>query len=296
LTLTSNDNSIGPRRELGAAMRSFRKEVELDRDEAAALIDVSGVTLTRKEDGGQNTFKAAEVKELAKAYGVSDAEVEMLLELARQARTRKKRGEFPQFLPIKGRAFQEMERNLAVEIMVLTLSVIPLYFQTEKYMRQIWLRNGEVLAESHIEELVSLRKARQQVVHKAKPPKIRAVVHEFALRLPVDPGQPELMHEQLMQLAAACDLPHVEIQVQPMSAGAYPGMDSTFHMLRFPSGPADDMVQVYGYNETIYRDREAATDAYRVGWGRRQVSALELPESKALILDAAATFRAQSGS
>jgi hypothetical protein len=138
-------------------------------------------------------------------------------------------------------------------------------------------------------ELVRLRTKRQQVVTKANAPMIRVVMHEFALRLPVGNSN-ALMHEQVLALAAACDLPNVEIQVQETSAGAFPGMEASFYLLRFASGPATDQVETSGYNETFYRDRESETEPYRVGFGRRQVAALDLQASKALILDAAAHY------
>ncbi|NUT51135.1 MAG: helix-turn-helix domain-containing protein [Saccharothrix sp.] len=284
-----DDSAISQRRQLGAAMRSFRKEADVDRDTAAELIEVTGPTLTRKESG-HFKFRRHEVETLAKAYGVAQDEIAMLVELAREARASTKRGEFPMFVPVKSRAFLELERNDAVEIMAATLSFIPLYFQTEAYMRQLWLRNGELLPAERIDELVKVRQARQQVVTKPDAPMIRAVVHEFALRLPV--GGPAVMHDQLMVLAAACELPNVEIQVQPISAGAFPGMDSTFFLLRFPVGATEDVVQVYSQAELFYRDRRSATEPYRVEWDRRRVAALDLQASKALILDAAAHFLA----
>ncbi|ONI78733.1 hypothetical protein ALI144C_28520 [Actinosynnema sp. ALI-1.44] len=282
-----DDSPIGQRRQLGAAMRSYRREAGLDREEAAELIEVTGPTLTRKE-GGFTRFKRAEIEVLTKAYGVGEAEVEALIDLAREVRASRKRGEFPLFLPVKARAFLELERDDAIEIRVATISVIPLYFQTEDYMRSLWLNNGDLLAPPRINELVDLRQERQQVLLKEEPPKIRAVIHECALRIPV--GGPAVMSNQLSHLAKVCDLPGVEVQVQPMSAGACPGMDTTFYLLRLANGPAGDMVQIHTHNETFYRDRPNATEAYIVGWDRRSVAALNLQASKKLILDAAAHF------
>lgn len=286
-----DDSAISQRRQLGAALRSFRKESGMDRDVAAELIEVTGPTLTRKEKG-QFKFKRQEVEVLARAYGVDDEELAMLVELAREARANTKRGEFPMFVPVKSRAFLELERNDAVEILVVTLSLIPPFFQTEAYMRELWRRNGELLSAERVEELVELRKARQQVVTKPNPPMIRVIMHEFALRLPV--GGPALMHEQLLHLAAACDLPNVEIQVQPIASGAYPAADSSFNILRFANGPAGDVVQIPGRAESFYRDRETSTEPYRVVWDRRKVAALDLQASKALILEAAAQFGAEA--
>jgi hypothetical protein len=192
------------------------------------------------------------------------------------------------FVPVKSRAFIELERDDAIEIRVATISLIPLYFQTEAYMRALWLNNGGLQSAERIDELVKVRRERQQVVIKPDPPRIRAVIHEFAIRLPV--GGPGVMREQLHALVEACDLPNVEVQIQPIAAGGYPGFDSTFTVLRFPSGPASDMVQVQALNETFYRDRSNVTETYIVGWDRRSVAALNLRASKKLIRDAAADF------
>jgi hypothetical protein len=127
---------------------------------------------------------------------------------------------------------------------------------------------------------------RQQVVTKANPPKIRAVVHEAALRLPV--GGAEVMREQLSALAAACELPNVEIQVQPTENGAFPGIETTFTMLRFADGAANDVAQVAGYDESFYLDRARGIQVYRDAWDRRRIAALDLPESKDRIMEAAA--------
>ncbi|MDU0289545.1 helix-turn-helix transcriptional regulator [Saccharothrix longispora] len=288
-----DDSPVGQRRQLGAAMRSFRKEAGIDRDEAAELIEATGPTLTRKERG-ESKFKRQEIEVLARAYDIGRDDLSMLLELAREVRAGTRRGEFPMFVPLKSRAFLELERAEAVEVLAVTLTLVPLYFQTEAYMRELWLRSGDLLAPERIEELVALRKARQQVLAKRNPPTIRAVVHELALRLPV--GGPTVMHEQLLHLAAACDLPNVEIQVQPISAGAYPGMDAAFYLLRFRNGPTADLVQVHGHAESFYRDRETATEPYRVAWDRRKVAALDLRASKALILEAATRFEVATGS
>lgn len=289
-TNTGDDSAISQRRQLGAAMRGFRKDAGIDRDAAAELIDITGPTLTRKE-GGTYKFKRQEVEILAKAYGVDDEQAAMLVDLAREARAKTKHGEFPMFVPVKSRAFLELERD-ADEIVMVTVGLISAHLQTEAYMRELWARNGDLLSAERVEELVRLRKARQHVITRKNPPMIRVIMHEFALRLPV--GGPAVMREQLLRLADLCTLPNVEIQVQPIAAGAYPAMDSDFVLLRFANGPSGDVVQVSG-TEAFYRDR-TATGPYRVVLDRRRVAALDLRESQALILEAAAQFEAELAS
>lgn len=285
-TTSGDDSAISQRRQLGAAMRSFRKEADIDRDAAAELIDITGPTLTRKESGVYK-WKRTEVEVLGRAYGVDDGELAMLVELAKEARAKTRHGEFPMFVPVKSRAFLELERD-AVEIMAVEVGLVPAYLQTEAYMRELWRRTGDLLTAERIDELVNVRMTRQQVLSKDNPPKLRVVMHEIGLRLPV--GGPPVMREQLLHLAAMCRRPGVEIQVQPMSSGAYPSMDNRFTLLRFANGPAGDVVEVASV-EKFYRDR-MAIEPYRVAWDRRRVAALDLQGSLALIMEVADQFGA----
>ncbi len=282
----SNESAISQRRQLGAAMRGIRKEAGIDRDDAAALIGITGSTLSRKE-AGTYKWKRTEIETLAGTYGVADKELAMLLELAKEARARTRHGEFPMFVPVKAKAFLELERD-AAEILVVTTGLVPTYGQTEAYMRELWRRNGDLLSGRRVEELVKMRKARQNVITKPNPPMVRVIMHEFALRLPV--GGPAVMCDQLLHLTALCELPNVEMQILPISAGAFPAMDANFNLLRFANGPSGDVVMVSG-PEAFYRDR-TATEPYRAAWDRRRVAALDLQGSRALVLDAAAAFEA----
>ncbi|KAA2252662.1 helix-turn-helix domain-containing protein [Solihabitans fulvus] len=283
----SPDNSaIVQRMQLGRALRSYRKEAGLSRDEAARLIEVDGSTLTRKENGQQQTFKQAEIRILATAYKIPDGALDELLDLAKQTRASVKRGDFPNFVPAKTRAFLEWEPS-ASEIMVVTIDLIPLYFQTAGYMRELWLGNGDVLSEARIDELCAVRQRRQEAVRESGAV-IHCIVHELALRVVV--GGRDTMHEQLLALAAACDQENVTIQVQPMNPGSYPAMGTAFYVLRFNNEPTRDQVEIAGADEAFYRDTFNATKAYRVAWGRKQIAALDARASKALILGAADDF------
>jgi hypothetical protein len=98
------------------------------------------------------------------------------------------------------------------------------------------------------------------------------------------------MHEQLMHLAALCDLYNVEIQIQALAEGAYPHMGNEFVLMRLDNDPATDRVQVDTAGDNFYRDRSVNTEPYRLAWERKRVAALSLPASKALILQAARDF------
>lgn len=284
--MTTRDNpgtsSISQRKQVGAALRSYRLEIGIDRDEAARLIDASPATLGRIERG-ETRLQRQDLQILAEAYRIPEPERKALQELLRSSRAR--RGEYPAFVSVRARSAMDMETD-ASEILYCLIDLVPAHFQTEAYMRALWAAGGESLTPEHIDRLVALRLARQAVLSQDNPPMVRAIIHENALRLPV--GGPRVMHQQLLHLAELTERPDVEIQVQPISAGAHPGLGISFMLLRFDNNTAADLVQVEAHGDSFYRDRTGTTEPYRVGWDRQRVSALSLPDSRALILGVAA--------
>jgi transcriptional regulator with XRE-family HTH domain len=280
LTASRNPGSVSQRKQLGAALRSFRRDTGIDRDDAAAMIDVSPATMTRIERG-ETRLKRQDVVALAEAYHIPDAERDALLEMLRE--TRMRRGQYPAFASVKTRSALDMEAD-ASEILYALIDLVPAHFQTEEYMRALFEANG--VATDLIDRQVAARLARQAILTQDNPPMMRAILHENTLRLPI--GGSEVMHRQLLRLAELAELPRVEIQVQPINAGAYPGIGVSFTLLRFDNDTAADLVQVDAHGDSFYRDRTNATEPYRLSWDRQRVSALSLPASKTLILSAAA--------
>jgi transcriptional regulator with XRE-family HTH domain len=280
-------SSVSQRKQLGAALRSFRRDAGIDREDAAEVIDVSPATMTRIERG-ETRLKRQDVLALADAYEIPEAERDALLEMLRE--TRMRRGQYPAIYSVKTRSALDMETD-ATEILYALIDLIPAHFQTEDYMRALF--EAESLAPEHNDRIVAARLARQAVLTQEQPPMFRAIIHENALRLPI--GGPKVMHRQLLHLLELSALPNVEIQIQPIDAGAYPGIGISFMLLRFDNDTAADLVQVEAHGDSFYRDRTGATEPYRLGWERRRVAALSLPASKALILDAATDMARQSG-
>jgi hypothetical protein len=79
------------------------------------------------------------------------------------------------------------------------------------------------------------------------------VVDEAALRRPV--GGHQVMREQLERLVEATKLPHVTLQVLPLSAGAHPAMTGAFSVLRFFDQELPDVVYVEHLTNALYLDR-----------------------------------------
>jgi transcriptional regulator with XRE-family HTH domain len=284
---TPKDRSISQRKQLGAALRSYRHDAGIDREAAAAAIDASDATLSRIERG-ETKLKRPDLLALAKAYKVPADERDVLVKMLFE--TRIPRGQYPAFFSVKTRSALALEPD-ATEILYAYNELVPAHFQTEDYMRALFIGSDEGSPVERIDRLVAARKARQEVLTQDNPPMFRAVLHQNVLELPV--GGPAVMHKQLLRLADVTELPNVEIQIQPRSAGAYPGIGTTFMLLRFDNDTAADIVQAEAHGDSFYRDRPGTTEPFRLGWDRQRVSALSLPASKALILDAATDMERQ---
>ncbi|GAA1558443.1 helix-turn-helix transcriptional regulator [Actinomadura kijaniata] len=109
-------------------------------------------------------------------------------------------------------------------------NAVPGLFQTEDYMRASFTAGN--LPEAEIEKGVETRLRRQELLCRPEPPLFWVVIDEAVLLRPV--GGAAAMRAQLAHLLEVMDLPHVALQVVPLSAGAYLGQDGYFVMLHLP--------------------------------------------------------------
>ena len=83
-------------------------------------------------------------------------------------------------------------------------------------------------------------------------------------------GDRGLMHAQLLRLAAAADLPNVELRVMPLSSRETSLVADSFTILSFGSQPTDeadklaDVVSTEGVTSELYVEGESDTYLYRL--------------------------------
>lgn len=128
---------------------------------------------------------------------------------------------------------------------------VPGLVQTEDYARAI-LAGAGLFAADEVEQQVTARLDRQGVLTRDRPPLLSVVVDEYVLRRHV--GGPEVMREQLRHLVkVGSALPRVRIQVVPLSAGAYAGLDGPFVIATAATG--EDVVFLDGQRHGQVIDR-----------------------------------------
>ncbi|PPK64234.1 helix-turn-helix transcriptional regulator [Actinokineospora auranticolor] len=208
---------------LGAELRRLRDAAKLTQQQAAKALDWSTRTLIRKESG-VGRFTAADVHALLAVYGVTDrAEVEKLLELARETRRPSPFGKYhdvvqPQFL-----TFLALEGAAKVIRQVSTV-LLPGLLQTGGYARGLQPIDGT--SEEDLALQLELRRTRQGLLASDRSPAYTVVLDESVLHRRV--GGPGVMADQLRHLLDLVEAGKVDVRIIEYSVGAHPGLRECF--------------------------------------------------------------------
>ena len=125
--------------------------------------------------------------------------------------------------------------------------------------------------------------AGRPVLMRASRPMLWVIIDEGVLRRPV--GGPDVMHEQLIQMAEAARRPNIVLQVIPLAVGAHQGMSGNFVIADFADAPS------VVYQDTAARGQivEDADDVATVTvmWDTLHSEALPRSASLGLVEEAA---------
>lgn len=164
--------------------------------------------------------------------------------------------------------------------------VVPGLLQTEAYARALLSSTGLLSAEE-VEEQVTARLDRQEILHRAKPPQYTVVLDEFVLRRPI--GGSVVMREQLLHLVKMGNtVPQVRIQVVPCTVGAYAGVDGPFVLATPPTG--EPVVYFDGHRHGQMDDRPEYVNYMIDVWESIRSVALPHQQSLDMIAEVAETW------
>jgi transcriptional regulator with XRE-family HTH domain len=282
------DDGPGPnvrRRQLGRELRKLREKADMTLKDAAKFAGLTSTTISRIE-GGKQTILTRNVRLLCQCYEVGAPMLDTLVRLAEESNERGWWADFSDSLPDWFESFVGLESD-ADELwnysptFIDGLLQVPGYTDAFLALRPDGGRQG-------VDRLAELRQARQEHVNRqAKPIKLRSVLDEAALRRNV--GGTDVMRDQLKYLIEVAQQPNITIQVVPFEAGAYPGMQSPFYMLRFAEG-FEDMDAVYLENQrgAIWMERPADIRHYTQVF-RQMTKAALTPKKTLEFLDSLAS-------
>ena len=244
---------------LGARLRRLRQAAGITRDNAGQAIRSSGSKISRLELG-RTGFKQRDVSDLLTLYGVSDDDAEraILLGLARQANDAGWWHDYSDVLPAWFEPYLGLEQAASI-IRSYEVAFIPGLLQTPEYARAV-IRLMDGVSEAEADQRVALRTQRQQLLHRANPPRLWVVIDETALRRPI--GGRAAMLEQVDHLVQMSRLPTVTVQVMPFSAGGHAAAGGQVTMLRFPEELLPDVVYQEQMDSAVYLNKPADTVHY----------------------------------
>jgi hypothetical protein len=244
---------------LGAHLRRLREAQGVSREDAGWEIRASESKISRMELG-RVSFKERDIADLLILYGVDDGEErERLLALARQANTPGWWHRYGDVLPSWFQSYLGLEASAAL-IRTYEVQFVPGLLQTEDYARAVVLLGHGRARPEEIDRRVALRMQRQQILDRADPTHLWAVVDEAVLRRPI--GNPAIMRAQLEALLEATGRPNVRLQIIPFHAGGHSAAGGAFTILRFPDRELPDIVYIEQLTSALYLDKRDDVEQY----------------------------------
>lgn len=264
---------------LGGQLRKLRESKKITREAAGDAIRGSHAKISRLELG-RTSFKERDIRDLLTLYGVDDPEErESFLELARKANEPGWWHRYGDLLPPWFSTYLGLEQA-ASKIRTYESHLVPGLLQTPDYARAVVTLGYE---DSDTDRRVAFRQRRQEILHRADPPVIWAVLDEAALHRPV--GGRDVHRAQMEHLLDLTRLPNVTIQVVPFSAGEHAAAGSSFTILRFAETELPDIVYLEQLTSALYLDRREDLALYLSVMDRLSVQAAPPEESRRIIAD-----------
>ena len=244
---------------LGHQLRRLREAAGVTPEQAGHEIRASRAKISRMENGRVG-FKARDVADLLTLYGVTGEQTRAeMLQLAQRASTPGWWVAYSDILPGWFEAYLGLEAAASL-IRTFELQFVHGLFQTEDYARAVIMLGHQAAPAWEIDNRVSLRIKRQDLLTGADPPKLWSVIDETALRRPV--GGPEVMRSQLHHLAEIAQLPQVTLQVVPFRHGGHAGAGGPFTILRFAQPDLPDVVYIEHLTSALYMQARTDVDHY----------------------------------
>ncbi len=216
---------------------------------------------------------------LCREYGATDAERAAVVKLAKDAKQQGWWSSFADSIPESMNLLLTLEDE-AVRENHFSCVYVPGLLQTRAYSTALQMANEVPLAPAAIERLVDIRMKRQEILNRAEPPRLWAILDESVIRRVV--GSPKAMKEQLSRLLEANESSHVTLQVLPFSKGAHSAALGSFVIIG-GTEPALDVVYVDFHTGSLFLEKDAELERYRLAFEYLRAQALDMEASSALM-------------
>ena len=272
------------RKRLTVELRRLREQAGLTCEDVGQRLECSGTRISRIETGRIGA-RPGDVRELLEIYGVTGAEADSLVQLARDARRKGWWHAYGRVLPPWFEAYVGLESD-AARLHDFQPSVVPGLLQTQDYARAI-LRDAPYADYGEdIDQQLALRMRRQAVLDQPRPPQVRMVLGESVLWMQV--GGPAVLRAQLLRLAELAARPDFSLQILPLRTAAHAQPAGPFTLLEF-ADPADPtVVYLEHLTGSLLLDEDEEVQRYRAMFDHLRAAALGPGPSADLIARTAA--------
>jgi transcriptional regulator with XRE-family HTH domain len=268
-TMTRNlDATRSPTAFFGAELRRARLAAALTQDQLGRELSFSGDLVGKVETaerGPTPDFAAG----CDRVFPQLDGLFSRLVSLARRWD-----GPYPQWFHDWLEAEQEATSLRWWEPML-----VPGLLQTPGYARALFQAWQSGSSDDELDELVSGRIERQNILDRQKPPELWAVIDEAVLHRLI--GSPKITYDQLLHLADASCRPSITVQVVPAEVGAHAGLLGAFIIAGFDGSPSILYAETAVEAQTI--ERSALVSKASLAFDRLRSEALPRGASRDLI-------------
>lgn len=264
------------RRQLGITLRHLRERRGITIEQVAERLECSASKISRIETGVTGV-NPRDVRDLAAIYALDADNIDLLVEMAREA---KQRGWWQLYGDVLITGYVGMEAA-ADAILAYESLVVPGLLQTVDYARALIRAARPGIEPGELERRVRIRINRQSLISQDDPLDLKVVLDEAVLRRPV--GGPDVMRRQVDHLIAMAERPMITIQVLPFAAGAHAGLDGSFAILLFSETSGQDLVFASHAAGGLFLEKHEELDTYGSIFGQLRESALAPDESVGLL-------------
>lgn len=268
------------RRRLGVELRRLRARAGRTSAEVAATLGWSPSKLSRVETG-KGGLRRRDLDLLLDLYHVADAGPRAeLVEMLDHARAPawwaiyQLPGGYQEYLALEA---------AAVALDIYQPKLVPGLLQTAEYARAV--NRGARAPADLTESMVKARLARQDLLARELPPRVRVLLDEAVLRRPV--GGPDVMRRQAYRLLELSDGPAVEFRVLPDGIGEHACMAGSFIIVTVADdvAPEGERTSVYteGMTGGLVRSLISEVEIYQHAFDLDWQAALDDAASSALL-------------
>ncbi|MEV7261877.1 helix-turn-helix transcriptional regulator [Streptomyces sp. NPDC093937] len=271
------------RRQLGRTLRAMRERLGITQEDAADRTagKISSAKLSRIETA-KNAAASSDVELLLDLYGIGD--VDLRRDMIRLTREGAQRGWWQSYRSVLSPVYQDLISLEAEAATIRTWQVasIPGLLQTPQYAHAAIASTAMSEAISdRVQALVEVRLARQSVLTREQPLRLRAIIGEAALRTRLP--DPAVMYDQLSRLLHFAGMPTIEIQVLPITAPLTVGQTGSFSILGFGDLAELSVVHLEQLTSALYVEDSAQVTTYADAHIALTAAALPVEQSLDLI-------------